>query len=256
MTIAAPTPEPSDTSAAADRARIGYALFGAGALLASIWIIWLAGFWLGWPINDLGIAPRQFSGLVGIVTAPLVHASFAHLVSNTLPLGLMAALALYAYPLATRRALPAIWLFSGIAVWLFARPSFHVGISGIVHGLMFFLFFVGLLRRDRLAVVIALVVFFLYGGMLVTVLPREQHVSFEYHAAGAAIGLLSAIFLRGVDPVPPRKRYDWEDEDDVEPTPDDVHELPRPEAVPVLWQREPPSLGQVIQFPKDRRTLH
>lgn len=109
---------------------------------------------------------------------------------------MLSALALYAYSLATRRALPAIWLLSGVAVWLFARPSFHVGISGIVHGLMFFLFVIGLLRRDRLAIAISLVVFFLYGGMVMTVLPREPNVSFEYHAAGAAVGLVAAILLR------------------------------------------------------------
>lgn len=251
MNIAAPNPEPTDVTVATDRLRVGYAVFGAAALLAGIWIIWLAGYALGWPINDMGIAPRQVSGLVGIVTAPLVHASFAHLVSNTLPLGLLTALALYAYPLATRRALPAIWLLSGIAVWLFARPSFHVGISGIVHGLMFFLFVIGLLRRDRLAVAISLVVFFLYGGMVMTVLPREPNVSFEYHAAGAAVGLVAAILLRRTDPTPPRKRYDWEDESDEEAVVDQEFELPRPQAVPVLWQRaEAPTEAQIIEFPR------
>lgn len=262
MSIAAPNPDPTDTTIATDRMRLGYAVMGAAALLFGIWVIWLAGFALGWPISDLGIAPRQPSGLIGILTAPLVHGSFAHLVSNTFPLGLLTALALYAYPLATRRALPAIWLLSGLAVWVFARPSFHVGISGIVHGLMFFLFFIGLMRRDRLAVAITLVVFFLYGGMVMSVLPREQGVSFEYHAAGAFVGLICAIVLRKIDPAPPRKRYDWEDEIDEEEPLDDEFELPRPRDVPVLWERDIEEdagknrgEGQVIVL-RPRRTLH
>ena len=259
MSLAAPSPEPTDTSVANDRMRLGYAVMGAAALLIGIWVIWLAGFALGWPISDLGIAPRQTSGLIGILTAPLVHGSFAHLVSNTLPLGLLTALALYAYPLATRRALPAIWLLSGLLVWVFARPSFHVGISGILHGLMFFLFVIGVMRRDRLAVAITLVVFFLYGGMVMSVLPREEGVSFEYHAAGALIGLIAAIVLRRADPVPPRKRYDWEDETDDDAFTDEELELPRPRDVPVLWEHqpepEPERDGKVIAF-RPRRTLH
>lgn len=257
MSLAAPNPDPTDITIANDRMRLGYAVIGAAALLFGIWVIWLAGYALGWPISDLGIAPRQPSGLIGILTAPLVHGSFAHLVSNTLPLGLLTALALYAYPLATRRALPAIWLLSGLLVWVFARPSFHVGISGIVHGLMFFLFVIGLLRRDRLAVAITLVVFFLYGGMVMSVLPREQGVSFEYHAAGALIGLIAAILLRKTDPAPARKRYDWEDETDDDAIIDDELELPSPRDVPVLWEHdaEPQRDGKVIEF-RPRRTLH
>ena len=257
MSLAAPNPDPTDTTIATDRMRLGYAVMGASALLFGIWVIWLAGYALGWPVSDLGIAPRQPSGLIGILTAPLVHGSFAHLVSNTMPLGLLTALALYAYPLATRRALPAIWLLSGLLVWVFARPSFHVGISGIVHGLMFFLFVIGLMRRDRLAVAITLVVFFLYGGMVMSVLPREQGVSFEYHAAGALIGLIAAIVLRKTDPAPARKRYDWEDESDDDEIIDDELELPSPSDVPVLWERddEPQRDGKVIEF-RPRRTLH
>lgn len=257
MSLAAPSPDPTDITVATDRMRLGYAVLGAAALLVGIWVIWLAGYALGWPISDLGIAPRQASGLIGILTAPLVHGSFAHLVSNTLPLGLLSALALYAYPLATRRALPAIWLLSGLLVWLFARPSHHIGISGIVHGLMFFLFFIGLLRRDRLAVAITLVVFFLYGGMVMTVLPREQDVSFEYHAAGALVGLVAAIVLRRADPSPPRKRYEWEDEADEDFAFDDEFEPPSPRDVPVLWERDEskPRDGQVIEF-RPRRDLH
>ncbi len=173
-----------------------YAVLGAAGLVAGIWLAWLGAFALGWDMDVLGIRPRDPYALIGILTAPFVHASFEHLMSNTLPLGLLAALMLYAYPRATRYALPLIWIVSGLGVWLWARASVHVGISGIVHGLMFFLFTIGLVRRDRLGVAIALFarVFFLYGGMLMTVLAaRREEVSFEYHLAGAVIaGVLAA----------------------------------------------------------------
>ena len=188
MDIAPPTPDPGSVAVKYDRSRINYAVFSAVVLLVGIWLVWLGSWLLGWSMNDLGIHPRHLRGLVGILSAPLAHASFEHLMSNTLPLALLATLTLYAYPRATQWALPMIWLLSGLGVWLFARDSVHVGMSGINHGLMFFLFFTGLLRRDRLGVAIAMVVFFFYGGMLLTVLPREEHISFEYHLAGAVAG--------------------------------------------------------------------
>jgi membrane associated rhomboid family serine protease len=254
-----PLPEPTAAAVAYDKKRLRYAVLGAFALLAGVWIAWALADALGWSIGDLGIFPRHPSGLIGILTAPLAHASFDHLMSNTLPLALLATLTLYCYPLGARRAIPFIWLLSGLGVWVFARPEVHVGASGIAHGLMFFLFFMGLFRRDRLAIVTALVVFFLYGGMLLSVLPREPHVSFEYHAAGAIAGVLAAILFFRTDPMPPRKRYSWEDED-AEPEGDDEYELPRPKDVPVLWVRpEPEATARVIRLaPRDggRPTIH
>lgn len=214
MNIAPLPPELTPLSVANDQHRVRYATFGAFALLMGIWVAWLAAQWLDWPLNDLGIEPRHWSGLIGILTAPLMHASFEHLMANTLPLIMLATLVLYAYPLAARIALPMIWLVSGMGVWLLARTSVHVGASGITHGLMFFLFFIGLLRRDRLAITISLVVFFLYGSMVMTVLPREPGISFEYHLTGALSGIWAAFLLRNRDPEPPRKRYSWEDEDE------------------------------------------
>ena len=215
MRIAPPLPEPSARTVQRDRTRVAYAAVGAAALLAGIWLAWVGAWMMGWDTIDLGIRPRDPHGLIGIFSAPFVHASFAHLMSNTLPLGMLAGLALYAYPRATRYALPFIWIMSGLGVWLWARPSTHVGISGIVHGLMFFLFVMGLLRRDRLGVAIALLVFFLYGGMVMTVLPREQEVSFEYHLFGAIAGVIAAVFVFRLDPTPIRKRYTWEEEEEL-----------------------------------------
>ena len=251
MDIAPPGPDPGHTAVKFDQERIQHAVFGAAILVLGIWLVWLGGWMLGWPMGDLGVEPRRLGGLVGVLSAPLVHASFSHLMSNTLPLALLACLMLYAYPRAARTALPMIWLLAGLGVWLFARSSVHVGMSGINHGLMFFLFLTGMLRRDRLGVAISLVVFFFYGGMLLTVLPREEQVSFEYHLAGAVAGVVAAILLFRLDPKPPRKRYSWEDEDEDAPDGDAEFDLPRPDAVPVLWQRETdePASARILRFP-------
>jgi membrane associated rhomboid family serine protease len=264
MTSAPVLAEPSVAAVRRDRERVFWATLGAAGLVAGIWLAWLGAWLLGWDMDDLGIRPRDPHGLIGILTAPFVHASFAHLMSNTLPLGLLAALALYAYPRATRLALPFIWIVSGIGVWLWARSSIHVGISGIAHGLMFFLFFMGLLRRDRLAIAIALTVFFLYGGMVMTVLPRDPQVSFEYHLFGALAGLIAAFLWHRRDPQPPRKRYSWEiEEEEAERSATDPEfDLPRPENVPALWdgprvtQRGGDNVVQLRTRNNDGETLH
>jgi hypothetical protein len=123
----------------------------------------------------------------------------------------------------------------------------HIGASGLTHGLLFLLLFLGLLRRDRAAIAAALIGFFFYGGMLLTVLPREAGISWEYHLGGALAGILAAFVWRRADPEPPRRRYSWEDE--PEPAPDaDELEPPAPEAVPVLWRRPADLNGVVLPF--------
>ena len=94
----------------------------------------------------------------------------------------------------------------------------------------------------------ALIAFFLYGGMVLTILPREPGVSWEYHLGGALMGLVSAGLWRRLDPAPPRRRYSWELEEDAADTPDEALEPPRPEEVPVLWQRPEEPRGQVLPF--------
>jgi hypothetical protein len=97
-------------------------------------------------------------------------------------------IAMYGYPHATRYAVPLIWLLSGLGVWLLGRESFHIGISGLTHGLMFFVVVIGFMRRDRLSIALALIVFLLFGGMVSGVIPQEPTVSFEYHLFGAIAG--------------------------------------------------------------------
>jgi membrane associated rhomboid family serine protease len=258
----APAPtEPTTHAVRRDRSRVGYAALGAGGLVLGIWLAWLGAWLLGWNMDELGIRPRDAQGLIGILTAPFAHANFEHLMSNTLPLGLLATAALYAYPRATRFALPLIWLVSGVGVWIWGRPSVHVGISGVVYGLMFFVFFIGLVRKDPLGVTISLLAFFLYGGMVMTVLPHDAETSWEYHLFGAFAGAIAAFTLRHRDPLPPPKRYSWEDDEENLEAADDELEPPAPRDVPVLWQgpTRPRGGDNVIRFPgrdRDRPTIH
>jgi membrane associated rhomboid family serine protease len=187
------------------------ALVVAGCI-ALLWLIELADRSLGLDLYRLGIYPGAVDGLPGILFAPLIHGSWNHLASNSFALLVLGITLLYGYPRAARPVLTFIYIVSGIGVWLFARHSYHFGASGITHGMMFFIFTTGILRRDRLSIALSLIVFFLYGSMVWSIFPQEPGISYESHFFGAASGVVAAFLFRDRDPLPAVKTYDWEDE--------------------------------------------
>jgi membrane associated rhomboid family serine protease len=238
---------------AADRRRLLRAL----NLSLAFVLLLTAVFWLqhGADYRPFAVAPRSVEGLLGLLTAPLLHGSAAHLAANAGALLLLGSLACTVYPRTVPRALPLLWLGSGLGAWALGTPgSFHLGASGLTHGLMFLVFVLGLLRRDRPSVAAAMIAFFLYGGMLLTVLPQEPGVSWQSHLGGALAGIAAAFLWQHADPLPPRKKYSWdlEEEADFEPL-DDELEPPSPRQVPVLWNRadlaRDETRGVVLRFP-------
>lgn len=182
----------------------------ATSFAALLWVLKFFEVILGADLYNLGVYPRSQSGLPGIVTAPLIHGSWEHVIGNTLPLVLLGSMLIYGYPRSRFWALVGIWLMSGTGVWLFARSSYHFGASGLTHGIFFYLFVGGILRRDRRSAALLMLAFYMYGGMLMTILPRDPGVSFESHFFGAASGAILAYMFRNWDPKPMRKRYAWE----------------------------------------------
>ena len=174
-----------------------------------LWVIYLVTFLFEIYPYKLGILPRNLSGIIGIFTSPLIHGGFSHLISNTAPLIFMGLGIFYFYPKVAYKVFTIIYFGSGILVWFFGREVYHIGASGIIYGFVSFLFFSGIFRKDNRSIALALVVIFLYGGLIWGVLPVEKGVSWESHLFGAIVGLISAFIFRKVDPP---KRYDWEDE--------------------------------------------
>ena len=174
-----------------------------------LWVIYLVTNLFNFYPYKLGILPRNFSGLVGIFTSPLIHGGFSHLISNTAPLVFMGLGIFYFYPKVAYKVFTIIYFGSGILVWFFGREVYHIGASGIIYGFVSFLFFSGIFRKDNRSIALALVVIFLYGGLIWGVLPVEKGVSWESHLFGAIVGTIVSFIFRNIDPP---KRYDWEDE--------------------------------------------
>jgi len=149
----------------------------------------------GFLFSNFGIRPRELVGLIGVFSGPLLHGDLNHLISNTVPLLFLGTVLYFFYDerLGGRVFLRA-YFWTNALVWLFGRPgSNHIGASGLVYGLAFFLIFYGLFRRDFLSLFISVVILLLYGGVFYGILPTDPRVSYESHLAGALVGIFTAV---------------------------------------------------------------
>lgn len=165
-----------------------------------------------------GIYPRELFGMLGIFTAPLIHSDFNHIVSNIFALLILGTSIEYFYCESSKPTLVGSYFLTGILVWVFARSSFHIGASGIVYSLASFLFFSGILKRDKRSFTLSLLVIFLYSGLVVGLFPIKEGISWESHLIGGIVGLIMAILFRKRDKF---KRYIWE----TEVTSEDIRNL-------------------------------
>ena len=163
--------------------------------VAFIWLVYLADRFL--PLESFGLIPRTFKGLAGIVTLPFLHADWAHIMSNTVPLVVLLLL------LAGSRAnsidiVVLISVLAGIGLWIFGRTAIHIGASVLVFGLVGFLVCAGFFEKRLLSALIAIGVAVVYGSTLMYgVLPTQSGVSWEGHLIGAVSGGLIAYYIAG-----------------------------------------------------------
>jgi membrane associated rhomboid family serine protease len=176
-----------------------------------MWLVHLITLALNLDLSRMGILPRDMIGILGIISGPIVHANFSHLLSNSVPLLILGWTIFFFYSKVSYKSFIVIYVLTGLFVWLFARQVYHIGASGIVYGFVSFLFFSGIFRRDNKSIAIALIVTFLYGGIVWGVLPGQKGISWESHLFGGIAGIIAAFIFRKIDP---QKKYDWEDEED------------------------------------------
>jgi len=175
-----------------------YSLFIPVTFLIFIWCVKLVEEASGLSFGNFGIYPRKWFGLIGLITAPLLHADFSHLISNSFPLLVLGTGLFYLYRKEAPFVFVTIYFVGNFIVWLIGRESYHIGASGVIYGLAAYLFFSGIFRKNQGLAAISLLVVFLYGSIIWGVLPGEADVSFEGHFSGFAVGIFMAFYYRNV----------------------------------------------------------
>lgn len=166
-------------------------------------VLWVAALWaievvdtvlLGDRLQRNGIHPRSGDGLDGIIWSPWLHSDFGHVASNSVPLlvlGWLVALRGRGFWIAVTIA---TMVGGGGLVWLLAGGSNHIGASGVVFGYFGALIGAAVKSRRPRTLAPALVAIFLYGTMLVGIVPQER-ISWEGHLFGLITGFIAAMAL-------------------------------------------------------------
>ncbi|NOQ27571.1 MAG: rhomboid family intramembrane serine protease [Bacteroidales bacterium] len=197
-----------------DQKRFLYSVIFPLFFLFIIWLIKITEVLLNLDFTSLGIFPLRIKGLTGILTAPLIHSDFGHLIANSIPILILGTGLFYFYNKIAYKVFFLSYFIANIWIWFGARQAYHIGASGLVYSFASFLFFSGVLSRNMKLMAISLLVVFLYGSMVWGVLPIQPHISWESHLMGAIAGLVLAIYYK--DKGPARRKYSWELEDEDE----------------------------------------
>ena len=177
-----------------------------------IWFLYFIEIQFGFNFNKFGIYPQTFKGLRGVIFSPFIHSDIKHLFNNSIPLLAMLWSLYYFYSKIANKVLIIGLLATGLLTWSFARPSYHIGASGMVYMLVSFIFFSGIFRKFYRLIALSLAVVFLYGSMIWYIFPVEERISWEGHLSGFLVGLIFAILFRNLGPKPENFEYSKNEE--------------------------------------------
>ncbi len=143
-----------------------------------------------------GIHPRTMSGLWGILFSPFLHASFMHLIANTIPFLVLGGFVMLRGIGRFAAVSAIVLLLGGLGTWLIGSAnSVHVGASGVIFGYLGYLIGAAVFERSFVSIVLALIAGGLYGGILYGVMPGQVGISWEGHLFGFIGGIITAKLL-------------------------------------------------------------
>lgn len=194
----------------AEKNKITRSILYPSLFVALIWMVKFLEIIFNLNLVQFGLYPRAYSGLIGIITCPLIHSSFNHLFSNSIPLLVLGGIIFYFYRPIAFSVFFWVYLMSGIWLWAAGREAYHIGASGLVYGFASFLFFSGIFRKERSLMVLSLLVVFLYGSLVWGIFPIAPQISWESHLLGSLAGIITAFYFRKEGPQ--AKKFEWEEE--------------------------------------------
>ena len=169
------------------------AAVGSVVFVVALWVIEIVDAAIGNDLDQYGVQPRESDGLLGILFAPLLHGGWDHLSANTIPALVLAFLVLVSGIARGLLVTAVIWLVGGIGVWLVAPSNtVHLGASVLIFGWLVYLMIRGIFTRRAGEIILGMVLFFMYGGLLLGVLPGQPGISWQGHLFGAIGGALAA----------------------------------------------------------------
>jgi membrane associated rhomboid family serine protease len=161
-----------------------------------LYVVELADAILDTELDAAGVRPRELEGLDGIIYAPMLHASWDHLFANTVPLLVFGFLILLAGVRRWLAVTAIVWVVGGLGVWLTGgEQTLHLGASVLAFGWLVYLLLHGFFARSAPQIAIGVILLFMYGGLLLGVLPGQPGVSWQGHLFGAVGGAWAAVWL-------------------------------------------------------------
>lgn len=199
MSFAYPQQPPSLSQRAGRRTGIA---FRCGlTFLVAIWVGWFAELATGGYLMMYGIHPWDLSSWWGVFTSPFLHASWEHILANTVPGTIFA----FLIGLSGRRAFWEVtfivMILGGICVWLFGGVGNNVvGASGLIYGYLAYLVVRGFWNKSWWQLLLGVGLGFSYSGLVYGMLPTVgQNISWQAHLFGALAGVVAAATITSDD---------------------------------------------------------
>ncbi len=172
----------------------GFALLAT--MVALMWVVELINSVDSYKLDQDGLYPHNVDRIWGIFTTPFLHASWSHLIGNTIPFVFMGAL----IALEGARRLAAVTLIvivlGGLGTWLVSPAGVPVvGASGVVFGYATYLLTRGFFNHSLTQILAGVVVCAVFGSALLASLVPHGNVSWQGHLCGGLAGVIAAWLL-------------------------------------------------------------
>jgi membrane associated rhomboid family serine protease len=167
---------------------------GLGAVL---WIVQIVNAQDDYRLDRFGVRPREVDGLWGVLTMPFLHASYHHMLSNTVPLVLIGWVLLLAGLRVWAVVTAIVVLGGGMLTWLVGPAhTVIVGASAMIFGWLGYLLARAYFSRRLKWIVVAVLVLVFFGTLLFGLFPTlHSDVSWQAHVCGFVAGIGAGALL-------------------------------------------------------------